>query len=113
MSPTQIFAVANFAALCGWLLLIVLPGKRWVTHLISGVAIPAAFAALYIVIIAIHLPAAKEDFPRCPMWRSCSAIGGCSSPGGFITSHSICSSEAGRYVMRASVVSLTCSSSPA
>lgn len=66
MSPTQIFGVANVAALCGWLLLIVLPGKRWVTHLISGVAIPAAFAAAYTVIIAIHFAGSEGGFSSLP-----------------------------------------------
>jgi hypothetical protein len=66
MAPTQIFAVANFVALCGWLLLVVLPGKRWVTHLISGVAIPAAFAALYTVIVAIHFAGSEGGFSSLP-----------------------------------------------
>ena len=66
MSPTQIFAVANFVALCGWLLLIVLPGRRWVTHLISGVAIPAAFAALYTFIIAVHFAGSEGGFSSLP-----------------------------------------------
>ena len=66
MSPTQIFAVVNFAALCGWLLLIVLPGKKWVTHLISGVAIPAAFATLYTILIAIHFAGSEGGFSSLP-----------------------------------------------
>ena len=32
--------------------LIVLPGKKWVSHVVAGVAVPAAFAALYTAIIA-------------------------------------------------------------
>ena len=32
MSPNQIFSIANFVALCCWLLLVVLPGKKWVSH---------------------------------------------------------------------------------
>ena len=31
-----------------------LPGRKWVNHLVAGVAVPAAFAALYTVIIAVH-----------------------------------------------------------
>ncbi len=53
MVPDQIFSIANFIALCGWLLLIGLPGRKWVTH-VSGVALPAAFAVLYTVVIAVH-----------------------------------------------------------
>ena len=66
MMPDQIFAVANFAALCGWLLLVVLPRKRWVNHLVSGVAIPAAFAALYTIIIAIHFAGSDGGFSSLP-----------------------------------------------
>ena len=54
MSPAQVFSIANFVALCCWLLLIVLPGRKWVNHLVAGVAVPAAFAALYTVVIAVH-----------------------------------------------------------
>lgn len=66
MSPTQIFAVANFVALCGWLLLIALPGKTSVTHLISGVVIPAVFAVVYTVMIAIHFGGSEGGFSSLP-----------------------------------------------
>ena len=66
MSPNQIFAAANFAAMCGWLLLVVLPGRRWVSHLVSGVAIPAAFAALYTIVIAVHFAGSDGGFSSLP-----------------------------------------------
>lgn len=66
MSPTQIFAVANFVALCGWLLLIALPGKTSVTQLISGVVIPAVFAVVYTVMIAIHFGGSEGGFSSLP-----------------------------------------------
>jgi hypothetical protein len=66
MSAEQIFSVANTVALCGWLLLAVLPGKKWVSHVVSGVAIPAAFAALYTVIIAIHFSSSSGGFSSLP-----------------------------------------------
>jgi len=66
MSAEQIFSVANFVALCGWLLLIVLPGKKWVSHLVSGVAIPAAFAALYTVVIAVNFVGSEGGFSSLP-----------------------------------------------
>ena len=62
MSAEQIFSTANFVALCGWLLLIVLPGKKWVTHLVSGAAIPAVLAALYIAMIAMNLGGSEGGF---------------------------------------------------
>jgi hypothetical protein len=66
MSAEHIFSVANTVALCGWLLLAVLPGKKWVSHVVSGVAIPAAFAALYTVIIAIHFSSSAGGFSSLP-----------------------------------------------
>src|SRR5687768_12599866 len=54
MTPDQIFSIANTAALCCWLLLIVLPGRAWVTRLVAGTVVPAAFAVLYSVIIAMY-----------------------------------------------------------
>jgi hypothetical protein len=62
MSAEQIFSAANVVALCGWLLLIVLPGKKWVSHVVSGAAIPAALAALYIAIIATNLRGSEGGF---------------------------------------------------
>ncbi len=50
MSPNRIFSTANVAALCCWLLLIVLPGRAWVNRLVAGVAVPAAFPVLYTAI---------------------------------------------------------------
>ena len=66
MSPNQIFSIANFVALCGWLLLILLPGRKWVNHLVAGVALPAAFAALYIVIVAVHFFGSAGGFSSLP-----------------------------------------------
>lgn len=66
MSPNQIFAIANVASLCCWLLLIVLPGRRWVSHLVSGVAVPAVFAALYTLIIAINFAGSEGGFSSLP-----------------------------------------------
>ena len=66
MSPEQIFSIANVVAVCGWLLLIVLPGRRWVTHIVSGAALPAAFAALYCVIIAMHFFGSAGGFSSLP-----------------------------------------------
>jgi hypothetical protein len=52
MSPDLIFGVANTVAAVGWLLLAVLPGREWVTRIVTGTAIPAIFAALYVAIVA-------------------------------------------------------------
>jgi Domain of unknown function (DUF4281) len=66
MSADQIFSIANFASLCCWLLLILLPGKKWVSHVVAGVAVPAAFAALYSVLIAVHFAGSEGGFSTLP-----------------------------------------------
>ena len=66
MSPNQIFSIANFTALCCWLLLIVLPGRTWVNRLVAGVAVPAAFAVVYTVIMAMHFFRSEGGFSSLP-----------------------------------------------
>ena len=62
MSPNQVFSIANLVAMCGWLLLIVAPGKKWATHVVAGVAIPAIFAGIYSILIAIYFFASDGGF---------------------------------------------------
>jgi hypothetical protein len=52
MTPNQIFSVLNGIAMCGWLLLVLLPRRRWVADTVAGVAVPALLAAVYVVIVA-------------------------------------------------------------
>ena len=52
MSPDQIFPIVNLVALLAWMLLALFPGRRAVTHVVAGTAVPAALAALYAVIVA-------------------------------------------------------------
>ena len=51
MSPDLIFSIANTVALGCWVLLAILPRKKWVTDVVAGVAAPAVFAALYSVVV--------------------------------------------------------------
>ena len=62
MSPELIFSIANFVALCCWLLLVVLPGRKWVAHTVTGLAVPAAFAAVYSVIVLVYFAGAEGGF---------------------------------------------------
>ena len=62
MTPEQIFSIANFVSLCCWLLLIALPGRRWVTYTIAGAAVPAIFAALYAAIVIMFFARAEGGF---------------------------------------------------
>ena len=48
----QIFSIANMITMVGWVLLAVLPHKRWPAELVSGWLIPGALAVAYSVIIA-------------------------------------------------------------
>ncbi len=66
MTPNQIFSIANFAALCCWLLLAFLPGRRWVSSVVAGVAVPAVLAASYTLIIAANFFGAEGGFSSLP-----------------------------------------------
>ena len=62
MLEEQLFSVANTIALLSWLLLAVLPGRRWVTDVMTGKVIPMVFAGLYVVIVATMLRGAEGGF---------------------------------------------------
>lgn len=66
MSPNLIFSIANVAAFCCWLLLVFLPGRRWVSKVVAGVAVPAVLAAVYTVIIAVNVSGAEGGFSSLP-----------------------------------------------
>lgn len=50
MSPQQVFSIANAVALLAWVMLAVLPGRPWVTKMITTKLVPSLFAVLYTVI---------------------------------------------------------------
>lgn len=50
MSPQQVFSTANAVALLAWIMLAVLPGRPWVTKMITTKAVPSLFAVLYTAI---------------------------------------------------------------
>lgn len=62
MTPHQIFSIANSAALVCWLLLIVLPAKGWVNRTLAGLVLPAAFAFVYAIIMAVHFSASDGGY---------------------------------------------------
>src|SRR6202045_356340 len=51
MSPEQVFSIASAIALLSWLLLAVLPRRRWVTEVVTSKVVPGLFAVLYLGII--------------------------------------------------------------
>ncbi len=54
MTPSQLFGIANPLALLSWVLLVGLPGRRWVTETVTSVVVPGLLAILYVVLIASH-----------------------------------------------------------
>ena len=53
MTPEQVFSIVNAIAMVAWLALVLLPGKRWVTGIVSGIAVPMLLAVVYTAIIAV------------------------------------------------------------
>ena len=62
MSPEQAFSIANVIAVLSWLLLAVLPGRRWVTEIVTGKAVPMLFAVLYVTIVATTFGRSEGSF---------------------------------------------------
>jgi hypothetical protein len=52
VTPEQIFSIANSVALVAWIALAILPRLRWVTDLVTGIAVPLLFAIVYVGIVA-------------------------------------------------------------
>ena len=62
VTAEQIFAIANAVSVVCWILLAVLPDRRWVTAVAAGKAVPALFAVAYIVIVIVVFPRADGSF---------------------------------------------------
>jgi hypothetical protein len=62
MSPEQVFGLANAIAIVSWLLLAALPDRKWVTETVTGRAVPAMFAAVYVAILVTTFPGAPGSF---------------------------------------------------
>lgn len=62
MTAEQIFAIANSVSVLCWILLAILPNRRWVTDVLTGKAAPALFAVTYIAIVVAVFPRAEGTF---------------------------------------------------
>ena len=62
MSPQQLFAVLNGIAIVGWVLLAAVPGRRWVTDVVTGTALPIVFALVYVAIVVTTFGSAEGSF---------------------------------------------------
>lgn len=66
MTANHVFSIVNPIALLSWLLLIVLPRRRWVIDIVAGFAVPALLAIIYIAIIAANFFGSAGGFSSLP-----------------------------------------------
>jgi len=52
MSAEKLFSLCSLMATIGWLLLILLPRRRWVSTIVSGRVIPLLLAGIYLALLA-------------------------------------------------------------
>ena len=62
MSPEQLFSIVNAVAVVSWLLLAILPRRRWTTEVVTGRVVPALFAVLYTGLIVSMLGRTEGGF---------------------------------------------------
>jgi len=62
MWAQQVFSIANTMALLSWIMLAVLPGRLWVTEMITGKIVPSLLAVLYTAIIVSRFGRAPGGF---------------------------------------------------
>ena len=62
MRAELIFSIANVIAVLCWVLLALLPTRRWVTEVVTSRAAPAVFALAYIAIVIVVFPRAEGSF---------------------------------------------------
>ena len=61
MSLEQLFSVATFLAVGGWLLLLIIP-RQPVAQLLSGIVLPLILSGAYLFLIAQHFQGAEGGF---------------------------------------------------
>ena len=62
MNADVLFTITNATAAMSWLLLVLLPGRRWVTGIVTGRIVPMLLATAYAGIIAGRLGQAEGSF---------------------------------------------------
>jgi hypothetical protein len=62
MTAEQMFSIANLVSVLCWIVLAVLPNRRWVTDVLTGTVAPALFAVAYIAILIAVFPRAEGNF---------------------------------------------------
>jgi hypothetical protein len=51
VTPEQVFSMVNLIATAAWLALMILPGRRWVTGIVTSSVVPLLFAVVYVGIV--------------------------------------------------------------
>jgi hypothetical protein len=62
MSPNDAFSLLNLIAIVTWILLALLPGKRFVVDVIAGRMVPAFLAVVYIAIVGTNWIESEGSF---------------------------------------------------
>jgi hypothetical protein len=62
MTPERLFSIANALAALSWLLLLLLPRRRWVIDLVTSRVVPALFAVLYVGLVVTMFGSAEGGF---------------------------------------------------
>ena len=62
MTPEAVFAVANGAALLGWVVLTAFPRRRWSAPLVTGAVVPLLFGLLYAALAGSQLGRSHGGF---------------------------------------------------
>jgi len=52
VTPEQVFSIVNLIATAAWVALVILPGRRWVTGIVTSTVVPLLFAIVYVGIVA-------------------------------------------------------------
>lgn len=66
MTAELLFQLCSALAGAGWLLVALLPRKRWTAPLVTGAIVPLLFALVYTVLIATHIGGSKGGFGTLP-----------------------------------------------
>jgi hypothetical protein len=62
MDLENLFSIASGLALPGWLLLMIVPSRRWTTELIAPFVIPLVLALMYVYLMATGLGKVEGNF---------------------------------------------------
>jgi hypothetical protein len=52
VTPEEVFSIVNVIATIAWIMLVILPRQRWVTDVLTSIAVPVLFAIVYVGIVA-------------------------------------------------------------